>query len=177
MDPDSLLGPAAPGPEDPLGFWAACHRRMLENIATLERLAGHLRHTGVDDQAAAAADRVRRYFNEAAPRHHADEEEDLFPRLRSACPGDRALHAELDDLAGGHGELDRAWATLEPALAAIAEGHEAILEPAEYVATVRDHVAREDEVVAPRLRAALTADDLRAAGTAMAARRGLAPPV
>lgn len=176
MDPDSLLGPAAPGPEDPLGLWAACHRRMLENVATLERLTDHLRHTGVDAQAAAAAARVRRYFNEAAPHHHADEEEDLFPRLRAACPEDRDLHAELDALTAAHRALDRTWAALEPALAAIAEGGGASLEPADYVAAVRDHVVREDEAVAPRLRAALTGDDLRAAGAAMAARRGLAPP-
>ena len=176
MDPDSLLGPAAPGPEDPLGLWAACHRRMLENAATLERLADHLRHTGVDEQAATAAARVRRYFNEAAPHHHADEEEDLFPRLRAARPEDREIHIELDALAAAHRGLDRSWAALDPSLATLAKGEAAVLEPADYVAAVRDHVAREDELVAPRLRSALTAEDLRAAGAAMATRRGLMPP-
>lgn len=176
MDPDSLLGPAAPGPEDPLGLWAACHRRMLENVATLERLTDHLRLTGVDDQAAAAAARVRRYFNEAAPRHHADEEEDLFPRLRAAWPEDGELLAELEALAAAHRQLDEAWAVLDPALASLAEGQSAALEPADYVAAIRDHVAREDEVIAPRLHATLTLTDLREAGRAMAARRGLESP-
>ncbi|MFP4695250.1 hemerythrin domain-containing protein [Thiohalospira sp.] len=176
MDPDSLLGPAAPGAEDPLGLWAACHRRMLDHAATLERLADHLTREGVDEQAAAAATRVRRYFNEAAPHHHADEEEDLFPRLRRACPEDRVLTAELDALTAAHRTLDRHWAELDPALASIAVGEGAALEPAAYIAAVREHVAREDEVIAPRLHAALTAADRRAAGAAMAARRGLVPP-
>ena len=36
---------------------------------------------GADAEAAESATSIRRYFNEAAPRHHEDEEIDLFPRL------------------------------------------------------------------------------------------------
>jgi len=149
---------------------------MLERADTLERLADHVARHGADEQAVAAAERVRRYFNEAAPHHHADEENDLFPRLRAACPEDRTLHAELEALAAAHSELEAAWARLDAALGQVVERQPAVLEPAAFVAALRDHVAREDEAIAPRLRSALSAADLREAGRAMAARRGRESP-
>ena len=51
-----------------------------------ERLPAWVAEHGVDADAVAGARRVARYFDSAAPLHHADEELDLFPLLASDPP-------------------------------------------------------------------------------------------
>ena len=57
---------------------------MQRFAALLGRLAEHLGTHGANEDAQVTATSIRRYFNEAAPRHHEDEEVDLFPRRASA---------------------------------------------------------------------------------------------
>ena len=73
--------PAA-GPEAPLEMLAVCHQRGARQCATLRRLVPHLAATGGDEQTRSAATSVMRYFDKSAVDHFADEERDLFPRLR-----------------------------------------------------------------------------------------------
>src|SRR5512137_386080 len=82
---------AAPGYDDPLGMLAACHRRIERQLGTLERLQRHLPVHGCDADARAAAAGILRYFDNAAPHHHADEEDSVFPRLLGTVPSARAL--------------------------------------------------------------------------------------
>jgi|GEM_PF-2722120 len=77
----------APAFDDPLGMLLACHRRIERQLATLARLQRHLPEHGCDVDARAAARGILRYFDTAAPSHHADEEVSVFPRLRGAVPG------------------------------------------------------------------------------------------
>jgi hemerythrin-like domain-containing protein len=115
----------------------------------------------------------------AAPRHTADEEESLFPRLRSAgaeaaiqaveeirrleADHERAdaCHAEANALAGrwlSEGTLPSAETNR------LAELLEAL------TAIYREHIAIEDSRVFPAAAAALPADELEAVGREMAAR-------
>jgi hemerythrin-like domain-containing protein len=176
MSNDLLSDPAAPGYDDPLGMLSACHGRIERQLATLARLQRHLPEHGCDTDARAAARGILRYFDTAAPNHHADEEASVFPRLRAALPG-RAdtLIAELER---EHRTLAANWRHLRPLLAAIAAGARANLSPKQ-VALVRAayaaHIAKEEDELIPLAARAFNAAMLTAIGREMAARRGVDP--
>jgi len=167
---------AAPSFNDPLGMLAACHDRIERQLATLARLQRHLPEHGCDVDARAAARGILRYFDTAAPNHHADEEASVFPRLRNAMPGraDVLVH----DLEREHAALAAMWRHLRPRLAGIAAGARANLSPKE-VADVRAayaaHIAREEGELIPLAARAFDAAILAAIGHEMAARRGIDP--
>lgn len=172
--------PAA-GFDQPLELWLACHDRVRRMAGLLERLVEHLRDHGSDDAAQVTASAIRRYFDEAAPRHHEDEEVDLFPLLRRLLP-DRApeaapeVSAALDALLHDHVELGGVWRRLRPVLEAVERGEPATLERelvACFAGGYRRHCEIEDSVIAAALRRCLDALDLDAVGQAMAERRGV----
>jgi hemerythrin-like domain-containing protein len=172
--------PAA-GFEQPLELWQACHQRVIRMINLLQRLNQHIGDRGVDDDAGVTATSIRRYFDEAAPRHHDDEEIDLFPRLRRWLQnGDRPDAEEivqtLARLEADHRELAPLWQGLRRTLTAIEKHAPTSFDPAavsEFVRRYREHVDIEDTVIGPVLRRALAQADLDTIGQAMAQRRGV----
>src|SRR5512142_128586 len=91
------------GFDEPLGLLSDCHRRIehfLEAIATVTRMVQG-RH--LDDPNRRVLEQALAYFATAAPRHTADEEQSLFPRLR-ACSDARAREAlaTIDALEADH---------------------------------------------------------------------------
>ena len=66
---------------DPTGLLSDCHRRIESFIASLAAVAPRLEEP-LSPEARSALESALRYFREAAPKHTADEEESLFPRLR-----------------------------------------------------------------------------------------------
>ena len=83
--------PPPVGFEAPLEMLSACHARIEQQCATLQRLVPHVASHGADTQARSAAAGVMRYFDTAAVDHHADEEVDLFPALIEAMAGSDAV--------------------------------------------------------------------------------------
>jgi hemerythrin-like domain-containing protein len=164
----------APSFDDPLGMLFACHRRIERQLATLARLQRHLPETGCDDDARAAARAILKYFDDAAPNHHADEEQSVFPRLLALRPaGAERLVATLHE---EHAMLADNWNRLRPLLAEIASGASAALPPADVAAVAAvyaTHIAREDSELIPLARAKLDAAALVAIGREMADRRGV----
>ena len=77
----SLPGTESPSWDDPLEMLQACHERIEAQLALLARLRTHLAEHGVDQAAQEAIAGIQRYFTLAAPLHHQDEEEDLFPAM------------------------------------------------------------------------------------------------
>src|SRR5438046_387211 len=65
----------------------ACHERIHSQLGTLERLAPHLETKGCDAEAKSAAQAVLRYFDTSGAMHHQDEDQDLFPVLRTRAAG------------------------------------------------------------------------------------------
>jgi hemerythrin-like domain-containing protein len=170
--------PAA-GPEAPLDMLAACHERMERQFATLRRLVLYLGECGTDEQARQAAQAVMRYFDSAAPNHHADEEEDLFPALIESMAGSDAvcLRELTQGLAREHRTLEAGWRQLRKALAPIAEGQASVLAAGEveaFIGQYRSHLEREDSELLPMARRLLTGDALAGIGRAMRERRGIA---
>ena len=172
--------PPAPGFDEPLEMLAACHERIEEQLATLERLVRHLETRGCDADARAAAQAVLRYFDTAGALHHQDEDEDLFPLLRS-----HAVRRERPEVAGALDELEREhatmhaqWTRLRTRLLAITEG-EARIDPedvARFAWLYRRHMERETAAVLPFAREALGEGERAALGERMAARRKIPLP-
>ena len=78
---------------EPLGLLSDCHRRIEHFLAVLTTIANHVDGAELrDDQRVQLAGAIA-YFATAAPRHTADEEDSLFPRLRifrsQGCSGAR----------------------------------------------------------------------------------------
>jgi hemerythrin-like domain-containing protein len=169
----SLLGNHAPSFDDPLALLGACHGRIERQLATLARLQRHLPEHGCDRDARAAARAILQYFDSAAPNHHADEEDSLFPRLVAAVPAAGRLVADLE---GDHAVLATNWRRLRPMLAAIAAGARANLS-ARDVAVVSGayarHIAREETDLIPLAARTLDAPTLAEIGREMAARRNV----
>ncbi len=142
---------------DPTGLLSDCHRRIEMFLATLERLAVVIDRPPASDTRA-ALEAALRYFRESAPKHTADEEESLFPRLRQMHLPDieraierleplehdhilaGSLHAEVEELGQRYlaaGSLESTGVeTFRKAVAAL-------------VAIYKEHIKIEDDVVFP----------------------------
>ena len=75
------IGARAHSFSDPTGLLSDCHRRIEMFLASLQRVA-ELIDRPLTAERRAALESALRYFRESAPKHTADEEESLFPRLR-----------------------------------------------------------------------------------------------
>ena len=124
MTNTTVIGKPSAPLEAPLEMLNACHDRIRKQCATLLRLKAHVAATGVDDPARNAARGVLRYFDTAAPNHHQDEEQDLFPALVESMAGsDPVCILELTDrLTNDHRTLERLWRRVRTWLVAIESG-------------------------------------------------------
>ena len=166
--------------DSPIAILVACHERIEQRLATLQRLAAHLPAHGADAQARAAATSILRYFDEAAPRHHQDEELDLVPALRAASlpPAQRTrLEAVIGTVLADHDAFDALWRPVAPVLRAVAGGDAGARLDAAAVealcARYRAHIRLEEDVLFAQAAQALDAAVLRALARSMHARRGL----
>jgi hemerythrin-like domain-containing protein len=172
---------APAGYDEPLEMLLGCHRRIEKQLDTLKRLRAHLDSHAVDAEASLAAQNVLRYFTSAAPNHHADEEQDLFPLLESRIddPGEKtrfvALRARLEN---DHRTMEQAWSRLKRPLEGIAEGLPRTLAAAEvqaFVDAYANHIVTEEITLKEFFDRWLGDDDRRALGLSMAARRKVTP--
>lgn len=166
------------GFDQPVEMWLACHERVQRFAALLSRLAEHMREQGADEDAQVTAVSIRRYFNEAAPRHHEDEEVDMFPRLRErlGAESDKTVLDVLDQVEADHLQMAGLWKQLDQVLAAISRGEQATLEQPlidRFATMYRHHIDAEERVLLPALKRVLKSNDWQAVGRAMAERRGL----
>jgi hemerythrin-like domain-containing protein len=171
----SLLGNHVPSFDDPLALLYVCHGHTERQLLTLARLQRHLPEHGCDKDARAAARAILQYFDSAAPNHHADEEQSIFPRLAAAVPMAARLIATLD---GDHAALAANWRRLRLMLAAIAAGARASLSAklvADVTAAYLAHIAREENELFPLAHETFDAATLAAISREMARRRGVDP--
>lgn len=80
----------------PLAMMKDCHRRIEHFLEVLQRLSERFGEERLTEEARGALARALDYFSHAAPRHTADEEESLFPRMTRSS--DSAVRAVLDEL-------------------------------------------------------------------------------
>lgn len=165
-----LLQPVTPSIEDPLELLKACHDKVRRFSALVPRLRDHVAQHGADAQAQEAARSILRYFEMAAPLHHDDEEQDLFPALRAL--GQTNLNRHMDELQAEHADLAGLWLQVRPWLQATAAGQALACPDAADTFAQRypAHAQREEDEVYP---AAVGLDEacLRRISAAMVARR------
>ena len=167
---------------DPIGMLADCHRRIERFLNVLVVMAARGKEGPLTEQHRTALATSLRYFREAAPKHTADEEESLFPRLRRIDPArTRAILARIDCLeqdhecAGKvHDEVDRLgqlWLTRGQLSPTEASRLSTLLD--QLATLYRSHIAIEDKEVFPFAASMLGPSDCKSVGAEMAARRGV----
>jgi len=176
------IGVAASTFTNPIGLMSDCHRRIERFLKVLLIVTQEAEGKPLSPEQRSGLAAALKYFREAAPRHTADEEEDLFPALRrSAQPGmaqilERVGRLEADHkmAAEWHAEVDEAaerW---------LSQNHL----PAEEVSRLKDallalsalyqaHIEVEDREIFPLAQQALTKSEKEAMGRRMASRRGV----
>jgi hemerythrin-like domain-containing protein len=164
------IQPIAPRIDDPIELLLACHEKVRRFADLTVRLRDHVARHGADKQAQEAAQSILRYFNIAAPLHHDDEEQDLFPALRSR--GIHSLNLAIDRLATEHLALSKLWTGVQGWLEDVRQGA-AQAAPStldEFAQTYKAHAQREEDEVYPAA-SQLTATQRQHISAAMVRRR------
>jgi hemerythrin-like domain-containing protein len=164
---------------EPTGLLSDCHRRIEMFLGSLERLSVMVGEP-LTSESRSALEASLRYFREAAPKHTADEEESLFPRLRQMHHPEldaaiRTLapleqeHRRADKL---HAEVDRLGRVcLERGPLSSEEGGLFRQAIAELLSIYKEHIRIEDQVVFPVAGRVLSPIEKAAIAGEMAARR------
>lgn len=102
------------GFDDPIGLLKDCHRRIEKFLIILSKVAAQAKGRSLTTEERSAIESSMRYFQQSGPRHTADEEDSLFPRLRAfAGPHSLDKIAVLEhqhDIASGlHEEVDHLY--------------------------------------------------------------------
>ncbi len=166
--------------DEPLGLLADCHRRIEHFLEVLLRIERAAAGRGLTPEEWPQIETALRYFETAGPRHTADEEESLFPRLRATSDAEstRALRV-LDQLEIEHEMVDahhhminilcRRW--LDHDRLSDEDARELRDRLYDLQAIYREHIAIEDRQLFPIARRLLSAKALQDIGREMAARR------
>jgi hemerythrin-like domain-containing protein len=153
------------------------HHTMRRHARVLCRLADDCEAPGFPTAAQrVAALAILHCFDEAAFRHHRDEEEDVFPVLLNLAPAEQ-LNAVRDlvfRLRRDHRRLEAQWAPLSRMVADIVQGQRAPLVPAhaaDFAVTLERHLDQEDTELLPLARRLIHPRVAERVGQRMARRR------
>ena len=166
----------------PLGLLSDCHRRIERFLDGMIVISEQARGNALNDVQRQHFEVALRYFRDAASKHMLDEEESLFPRLRTHKNGETdaalalldTLHLEHVDAEIWHRKVDQLGCRW------LAEG----TLPHDYAqllicllkglrTTYKKHIAVEDTELFPLAERTLGRVELEAIGREMAVRRGL----
>jgi hemerythrin-like domain-containing protein len=174
---------SAPTFDDPLGMLRACHRRIERALTILDRVIDREERGALDQGARDALRQMLYYFSHGVPRHSADEETSLFPRLRAALDSEHAgAAAVLERMEAEHATLDAAHRELEGlAEDLLQSGRFSAPErrarfrelTAQLESLYREHIRAEDDELFPLAAEVVEPFHLEAVGAEMAARRGI----
>lgn len=175
------IGAKAHNFSNPTGLLSDCHRRIEMFLGALKVVATTIDQP-LSEETAQALTAALRYFREAAPKHTADEEESLFPRLRGVNdPDARAALAQLEQL-----EKDHQWAdALHAEVDRLGQRYlsKTRLSPVEVEkfrtavdqlgSMYQQHIRVEDEMIFPVAARVLSQDDRASIAREMADRRNI----
>jgi len=183
------IGSSVHGYAEPTGLLSDCHRRIEMFLGALQAVAKVMDQPRTEE-AARALEGALRYFREAAPKHTADEEESLFPRMRKMDDAEiRSALTKLEDLEQDHRMAEPLHAEVERLgnkylsagrieLAEVQTFREAV---ARLAALYQQHIRIEDLAIFPLAARLLPQAEQKAIGLEMAARRATktadVPPV
>ncbi len=168
--------------DEPLGLLSDCHRRIEHFLRVLATVASEVKGGRLTPEYRSALEGALRYFAVAAPKHTADEEVSLFPRLRhSDDPALAEALASLDSLEHDHEEADTHHAAVDELvrqwLANDRLSSSAAQQLRERLARLQSlyerHIMVEDRAVFPAARRALNRTQIEEIAGEMAARRNV----
>jgi hemerythrin-like domain-containing protein len=174
------IGTKAHNFSDPTGLLSDCHRRIEMFLSTLEVVAAVMDRPA-SEETNRALESALHYFGQAAPKHNADEEDSLFPRLRQIQHADiQSSFSQLERLeeehrwaAPLHAEVERLGTQY------ISTGSLSDTEIGNFRSAVtrlasmyKQHIDIEDSVIFPLAERLLPEADKTAIAEEMANRRG-----
>jgi len=164
----------------PLGLLSDCHRRIEMFLGVLNRVAAEGKGRNLNAEQRSAFENALKYFRDAAPKHTDDEEQSLFPRLRSSqhslamttLDSLAALEADHTAAARDHGLVDslgRKWVDCE---SLSDEEYGSLGEALRRLSSMyAHHIVVEDSELFPLAARVLQPEELASIGEEMAARR------
>ena len=173
------IGAKAHSFSDPTALLSDCHRKIEMFLGSLERVAPLL-DKPLQEDARSTLESALRYFREAAPKHTADEEESLFPRMRKLPdPDTKSALSKLDALEDDHRRAESLHAEVEAlGQRCLQQGHISATEAerfrqavAELAAIYKEHIRIEDDLVFPIAGRTLSQAEKAAISVEMAGRR------
>ena len=164
---------------DPTGLLSDCHRRIEMFLGVLQGV-GEVIDQAPTEETRRSLESALRYFGQAAPKHTADEEESLFPRLRQVQSAEVvASLSQMDRLEEEHSAVAPLHARVERlGVEYLASGKLNAAEVREFRESVaslaemyQQHIRIEDEVVFPLAARVLPEKEKAAIAEEMAKRR------
>jgi hemerythrin-like domain-containing protein len=165
------------GFDDPIGMLVDCHRRIEKFLGILGIVVDRARGRALSDEEIEAVQAALNYFRLGGQRHNADEEESLFPRMRSECTAEESK--ELNALEGDHRRANELHGAVEALYTEwitrgrLNEADERRLSSStlELRRLYEEHIQLEEQTVFPRAAAALSGEAIAAIGREFQARR------
>lgn len=165
------------GFDDPIGMLKDCHRRIERFLGILFQVCRRAQGRALSDEERQAVEAALHYFTQSGPRHNDDEEQSVFPRLRTGEV--RAPVAEVERLEAEHHEatahhdevalLYSKW---------VADGNlnsedesRLLLRTEQLQSLYEEHIRIEEEVVFPHAAALFNQEMLGKIGAEFKARR------
>jgi len=173
------IGAKAHNFTDPTGLLTDCHRRVEMFLGTLQAVAQVIDQSPAEETSRALASALS-YLPQAAPKHTADEEESLFPRLRQIHdPEIESAFSKLKQLeddhrwaAPLHANVDRLGTQyLTTGSLSSSEVEEFRKDVAHLASMYQQHIRVEESVVFPLAARMLSHADKMAMAEEMAGRR------
>lgn len=164
------------GFDDPLGMLHDCHRRIEHFLKVLSTVADRARGRALDTEESSALDAALNYFRTGGVRHTADEEDSLFPRLRSHSDAPQetvgSLHQEHEQADTLHATLDRLF-TAWMVGGALGKDQQEQLDSSmkQLEQLYSSHIELEEKIVFPAAARLLTREELTAIGEEFRHRR------
>jgi hemerythrin-like domain-containing protein len=180
--PIQIGQPADHGFDEPLGLLSDCHRRIEHFLGVLQAVATRAAGVPLTAEYRNALETALKYFSVAAPKHTADEDVSLFPRLRNSdAPTARDVLEALDNLQRDHYEADAHHRVVDELVRRwLADGSLTGTDHDELRARLtrlqdlyQQHIATEERLVFPIAARVLGRPQLTEIGLEMATRRGV----
>jgi hemerythrin-like domain-containing protein len=159
-----------------------CHRRIERFLSVLVQVSAQAHGSPLTTEQHADLEASLRYFREAAPKHTADEEETLFPRLRSLDhPGLKAPLEKISSLENDYARAERSHAVVDRlGQQWLASGSLEVADAERFAQLVdelatlyREHIGTEERELFPAAAGVLDRSEREAMGDEMRTRRGL----
>ena len=155
---------------EPIEMLYACHGKVKRFCRQLTILPDYLAKNGCNQAVKNDVQQILNYFNQSAPLHHDDEEQDFFPTLLRYAPEARE---QVEELERQHIVLHRNWTAVQNQLLAVVEGSRSGLDDAvltDFTGGYDRHIAIEEPLF-DLGREVIPEEQRRAIGKIMAARR------